>query len=333
MPTGGPFCTTFLNSKPKPFFSFLFVLLFALSGCAQSDNKTLPAPINGTILTDDGIRLFYREQGKGNDVIVAPVGFYLEPYLMEALAEDRRVIMYDPRNRGRSEAAPLTTVSLDRQIQDLENLRQSLGIEKMSLIGWSGLGMEMAVYAMRYPDHVDNLIQLSPVPPAASIFQAAGDGRENAIDQEALQALDARAEEGEFDSDSGAYCRLYNEITVPSNFANSVFVSQLADVCQYENEHPENLWPYFGALLPSLGNFDWRDDLDKLTMRRLVIHGKEDGVPVSGGEAWVADQPNARILVMSPAGHFPFIEQRAETIDAIKTFLDGQWPEGAESRY
>ena len=333
MPTGGPLSKSSHNDSPKIFFSFLFVLFFTVSGCVQSDDGAVPAPINGTILTDDGIRLFYREQGKGNDVIVAPVGFYLEPYLMEELAEDRRVIMYDPRNRGRSEAAPLKTISLDRQIQDLENLRQSLGIEKMSLIGWSGLGMEMAVYAMRYPDHVDNLIQLSPVPPAASIFQAAGDSRENAIDQEALQALDARAEEGEFDNESGAYCRLYNEITVPSNFTNSVFVSQLADICQYENEHPENLWPYFGALLPSLGNYDWRDSFDQLTMRRLVIHGKEDGVPLAGGEAWVTGQSNARILVLSPAGHFPFIEQQEETIGAIKTFLDGDWPAGAERRY
>ena len=54
---------------------------------------------------------------------------------------------------------------------------------------------------------------------------------------------------------------------------------------------------------------------------------------LAGGEAWVAGQSNARILVMSPTGHFPFIEQQEETINAIQIFLDGNWPEGAESRY
>lgn len=309
----------------------LSIAALLLAACAQQQTHSL-SPTDGQVVTDDGVRLFYREMGEGDGVLVAPVGFYLEPYLLEALAKNRRVIMYDPRNRGRSEAASLEFVSLERQLQDLENLRVALEIEDMDLLGWSGLGMEMAVYAMRHPERVRRLIQISPIPPAASIFQEAGDGRQNAIDADALAALDKRAAEGAFEDAPEEHCRLYNEITTPSNFADLSYASALVDVCQYENEHPENLWPYFSAFLPSLGDFDWRDQMSDLTMPRLVIHGREDGVPLIGGEAWVAGQENARIVVLSPAGHFPFIEQKQATIDAIDSFLNGNWPDNAERR-
>lgn len=61
-----------------------------------------------------------------------------------------------------------------------------------------------------------------------------------------------------------------------------------------------------------------------------MVHGREDGVPLSGGRAWAAGDPNARLVVLSPAGHFPFLEQPEPFFEAVDTFLDGQWPGAAE---
>ena len=284
----------------------------------------------GTIATDDGVSIHYTENGEGDDVLIAPVGFYLEPHLLEPLSKNRRVIMYDPRNRGRSGAGDLDTVSLDRQVQDLENLRAALGIEEMALLGWSGLGMEMAVYAMRHPERVTRLIQMSPVPPAAAIMREAGDARSDNIDQTAVEALRARREAGEFENAPEEYCRLSNELSLPSNFVDTSLTTQVVNVCAYENEWPVNLWPYFGALLGTFGDYDWRDDMRALDTPRLVIHGREDGIPLAGAVAWASGYDNTRLIVLSPSGHFPFIEQGDATIDAINTFLDGDWPEDAE---
>lgn len=297
---------------------------------AQEASGQVPARIEAFVTVRDGTRLFFTRGGSGSDVLVVPVGFYLEPQLFDALSEHRRVVFYDPRNRGRSRRADLSTVSLDRQVQDLEDLRQALGIRQMALLGWSGLGMEMAVYALRYPNRVTRLIQMAAVPPAASVMRdAGGDARNQRVDEAAIDALVARAEAGAFDDAGDEYCRQYNALLAPSNFADPAFIDQVPDVCVYENEWPENLWPYFGALLPSFGDYDWRDDLGRLDIPRLVIHGREDGIPLAGAEAWVSGYENARLLVVSPAGHFPHIEQRDIVIDAINTFLDGEWPTGA----
>lgn len=300
--------------------------LILLPGLTQAE--TAPRA-DGQVRTDDGVRLHYTERGQG-DAVVVPFGFYLEPYLLEHLARNHRVILYDPRNRGRSEAAPLSTVSLDRQLRDLENLRLALGLERFALIGWSGMGMETVAYALRHPGRVTRLIQIAAVPPAASIMRETGDARASRIDQAAQAALDARQRAGEFKSDPGLYCRLDAEISIPSNFVDPALAREVVDVCVHENEHPAKLWPYFGALLPSFGDYDWREPLRELKVPRLIIHGREDGIPLAGATAWAEGYAEARLLIVSPAGHFPFIEQRAQVMAAIDEFLAGRWPAGAE---
>ncbi len=306
------------------------VILFGLAGSFSQFASSEPTVrTEGFVSTYDGTELYYVENGSGTDVLVAPVALYLELHLLEDLAKSRRVIFYDPRNRGHSDSADLSSISLDRQIEDLESLRKELGIEKMSLLGWSGLGMEMAVYTLRYPHRVSRLIQMSPVPPAASIMRESGDARAEMGDQTALRALDRRGDAGEFDETPEDYCRLRNVLTDPTNFVDAELANQVPDTCVYENEWPKNLWPYFGALIPSFGDYDWRDELHDLEIPRLVIHGREDGIPLSGAEAWVMGYPEARLLVLSPSGHFPYIEQKEAVLTAINTFLGGEWPQDA----
>jgi proline iminopeptidase len=299
----------------------------SLSACGGSD----PAPqaTEGFVAADDGVKLYYVSRGSGDDVVVAPMAIYLEDHLAP-LAKNRRIVFYDPRNRGRSDAADLSTVSLDRQIADLEALREGLGIEKMALIGWSGLGMEIAVYAIRHPERVTRLVQISPTPPAASIMRESRGAPPNPVDPTAIAELDARAEAGEFDDDPAAHCRLWNALIYPSSFVEPSLAAKVPDVCDHPNEWPKNLWPYFGALLPGFGDYDWREDLKALAAPRLVIHGEEDAIPVAGARAWTQGYENARLVLLSPAGHFPYIEQREATLGAIDAFLGGRWPETAQ---
>ena len=127
------------------------------------------------------------------------------------------------------------------------------------------------------------------------------------------------------------YCRLRYSITDPASFVDSQLAKMIPDVCINENEWRDNLRPYFSALFQSYGEYDWRDDLRDLKIPRLVIHGREDDMPLEGARAWVAGYPEARLLVLSPSGHFPYIEKKDAVIAAIDTFLGGEWPQGASS--
>jgi len=278
------------------------------------------------VTMDDGTRIHYQIVGEGQQVVVVPMALYLTEALTP-LADGRRLVFYDPRNRGSSESADLATVSLDRQIEDLDQLREALGIERMALIGWSGLGMELAVYAIRHPERVTRLVQVSPVPPTAAMMTATGDRRSGRVDQAAVAAIDSLAEAGAIDP--AEHCRRRRALTQPASFEDPSLAGRVPDPCRYENEWPVHLWPYFDALLGSFGEYDWREEIGKLSIPRLVIHGREDGIPVEGGRAWAAGFPAARFLELSPAGHFPFLEQPAVFFPAVDRFLDGEWPEEA----
>lgn len=307
--------------------ALVVVVGVANSGCATA-NET---PVReGFVTTNDSVRIYYKIVGEGAQAVVIPVGFYLEELLAPLAHPDRRLVFYDPRHRGRSGRGHLDSISLNRQVEDLDHLRASLGIEQMALIGWSGLGMEMAVYTMRHPDRVTRLVQVAAVPPTARIMRESGDARGTRQDTAAVAALDRRNEAGEFAADPAGYCRARRQLTNPSNFADTALAARVPDVCAHENEWPVHLWPYFGALLGSFGDDDWLDEVAALEVPRLVIHGREDGIPLAGARAWVEGFPNARLIVLSPAGHFPFLEQPGAFFAAVNTFLAGDWPAQAE---
>lgn len=307
---------------------FLIVSMSLLGLACEAPSPELPdnevsiaeKRTDGFVETDDGVRLYYTVIGSGEQDVVIPVGFYLEEALRPLASPERRLIFYDPRCRGRSDCSDLSIVSLDRQLADLENLRDALGIEQMALIGFSGLGMEMAQYAVRHPDRVSKLVQVAPVPPTKAIMDEHGDTRSDRVDAEAMEALNRRIDAGEFEDEPEKLCRLYNELTLPSNFADPANAAMVPDVCRYENEWPSNLWPYFGALLPSFGEWDLTDEMERLGIPRLVVHGLEDGMPLEGAEAWAAPD-EAELLVLSPAGHFPFLEKPDEFFPAVDAFL------------
>lgn len=117
-----------------------------------------------------------------------------------------------------------------------------------------------------------------------------------------------------------------DRLTLPSNFADTALAARVPDVCRWENEWPVHLWPYFRTLVGSFGDYDWLDEIGALAVPRLVVHGREDGIPLDGARAWAAGFPNARLLVLSRAGHFPFIERPDVFFPAVDRFLAGEWP-------
>lgn len=54
-------------------------------------------------------------------------------------------------------------------------------------------------------------------------------------------------------------------------------------------------------------------------------------MPLEGNREWVQGQPNARLLIVDGAGHWPHYERPQIVLLAIDAFLDGRWPEGSEA--
>jgi pimeloyl-ACP methyl ester carboxylesterase len=295
---------------------------------AQAGSRSVQ---EGFAPADDGVRLYYRVIGDGPQAVVIPVGFYLEPLFAPLATPERRLVFYDPRGRGRSDAVDPARVSLDHQIADVEAVRRALGIEQMALIGWSGLGMEMAVYAMRHPERVTRLVQVAPVPPRQTPWAEQGyAARARRYDGEAVRRFDERLDAGDFETDPAGHCRALNNVVLPALLATPSRYNRIPDVCVHENEWPVNTGPLFEALLGSFGDYDWRNSLESVTVPRLVVHGEEEAFPLEGSREWVRGFQNARLLVIPNARHFPFVDRPDLFFPAIDRFLRGDWPPEAE---
>lgn len=312
------------------------VLLAAASVCvsmspAPAFAEEPPAVTEGYATTPDGIRLYYRIAGSGEEAVIAPFALY-HGSALDALAKGRRVVTYDPRGRGKSQAAPLERVTLDYLQSDLDTVRRAVGAERIALIGWSGGGMETFVYALRNPGRVTRLVQLAPVTARAQPYtDEMGADRGRRMDAAANATLQARVAEGAYAGDPAGQCRAENAVFSPALMADPARAAHLPDVCDSPNEQPPTLGEYFGALWPAISSFDWRDTLGEVTIPRLVLYPLQDNITRAGVEEWVRGQENARIVYIDGSGHFPHYEQSEATIAAIEAFLAGEWPRDAVS--
>jgi len=119
--------------------------------------------VEGMSLVPDGPRMverpvaFLLHGGPGGD----HTGF--KPSY-SALAERMQLVYVDHRGQGRSARGPKETYTLDNNVEDLEALRQHLGLDKIVVIGVSYGGMVALTYASRYPDSVSHLIAVVTAP-------------------------------------------------------------------------------------------------------------------------------------------------------------------------
>jgi pimeloyl-ACP methyl ester carboxylesterase len=113
----------------------------------------------------DGTQLAYRVIGDGDPVVCIPGGPTDSVYLgdLGGLSTDRQLIVLDLRGTGRS-AIPQDTSSYrcDRLVDDVEALREHLGLPRMDLLGHSA-GTNIAThYAARHPEKVSKLVLVGP---------------------------------------------------------------------------------------------------------------------------------------------------------------------------
>jgi proline iminopeptidase len=70
---------------------------------------------------------------------------------------------------------------------------------------------------------------------------------------------------------------------------------------------------------------------ERLAIPALVIHGREDPIPLASSEA-VAQALGAPLVVIDGAGHVPYVERPEELFGAIEEFLSGTRDSGLGTR-
>lgn len=315
----------------KFYFLFLMCVLILSFGCKGKEKSEESEPLVniGYVTVEDGIQLHYKTIGNGPQVVIIPAGMYLE-YEFERLAnKGRTLIFYDPRSRGRSSRiTDPSRIGMDFEISDMEAIRKHFNKDKISLVGWSYLGAIVVLYSSMYPEYVERVIQIGPLPPSQEI---SAKSTLNPVDKERQASLQQMRKQGTDKSDPERFCRAYWETYMTRMFCDPSKINQFrSEYYKFPNELPDNVNFQFMGLFKSFGKWDWRERVQNLNVPVLTIQGDHDTIPMEGARTWVSSLPNARLLVIPNAGHFPFVEDPELFHTAVDTFLRGEWPDRSE---
>ncbi len=290
----------------------------------------------GFVFVRPGLHLYYRLLGDGPETLVVPNANWLADPL-QPLAEGRRLILYDPRSRGRSSTVTdHRQLGLEEDVSDLEAVRRYFGLDRMALLGASYHAAITALYALENPERVERLLLVCPITP-----KRPGEWAQETPTSEVLihppgipRLEEMRREEIDRD-DPVAFCRAwFTHFLLPAQMGEPAAIVRfpIEDVCSFPNEWPQHTMSlYFDHIIPKMDDWDFRPRLTALEMPVLVMQGTDDLVPLEASTEWAAYSPNAYFLRIEGAGHHPYLERPREFFPAADRFLKGGWPQGAEA--
>ncbi|GAA4266677.1 alpha/beta hydrolase [Frondihabitans peucedani] len=186
-----------------------------------------------------------------------------------------RVITYDRRGFGRSDK-PKTGYDYDHLTEDLHSVLEELDLNDVTLVGFSMGGGEVARYFSKYGvERLRSVVFASAVPP---YLMKTDDNPNGPLTKDAAAEMTAG-----LTKDEDAF---YDDFTT-SFFS----VDGVLKVTEEERQDALRLAKQASKsaaleAMASFANTDFREDLTKVTVPALIIHGDGDGtVPFEGSGA------------------------------------------------
>ncbi|HLQ57983.1 MAG TPA: alpha/beta fold hydrolase [Gemmatimonadales bacterium] len=269
----------------------------------------------------NGVRLLSRRVGAGPLVVVLHGGpgashDYLRPQY-DLLAQGRSLLYYDQRGGGQSPVSRDTPVGWREHVADLEVIRAQLGLERLTVCGYSWGGLLAVLYFLEHPERVERLALVSPASITAEYRRQFEDefARRMAA-PEIKHERDALRAGGLRERDPAAYQRRAFELSVAGYFRDFHDATNLT-AFRVTARTQQAVWD-------SLGNYDLRPQLRDIASRfplppALVVHGTFDPLPIAGSRE-LASLLRARLKEL-PVGHCPHVEATAEFVRALDDFL------------
>ncbi len=234
---------------------------------------------------------------------------------VDSLSDYFTLIFVDERGTGRSERVAPETATTANMVEDIEQLRQHLGYDRLALLGFSFGGFLALSYAAKYQAHLSHLLLVDTAPSNAFISESEEMVRAFAS-PEIKAALD---NEGSIASD--ADFRRVMEIEGPVYYKDWTPREQAMSARM-------NRDMIFGFEVSTwwgnneMSQYDMRPFLPKINVPTLVVVGRHDRItPVSQAEAMAQAIPGARLEIFEDSGHMTISEEQGRFNDLVREFL------------
>ena len=266
------------------------------------------------------VELFYKDVGRGKPIILIhgwPLNHAMWEYQLNELPKHNvRVIAYDRRGFGNS-SRPWEGYDYDTLASDLRAIIDKLDLNDVTLVGFSMGGGEVARYLAKY--NADGRVTRAALIGSVTPFLLKTTDNPRGIPQEEFDTMKEQLEEdrAKFLSDFGKKFYGYHTFNHPvsEEFLQQSLTRSL-NAALYATVKSMHSW----------STTDFRDDLTKIKIPLMVMHGREDEtVPIEiSAEETVKQVPHAEYVVYDDAPHGLFYTHKNRFNEDLITFAGGK---------
>lgn len=261
-----------------------------------------------TLTLQDGISINYRIDGpEGADWIILSNSLATDLRLWDAeveyLSQSMRVLRYDTRGHGQSDASP-APYTFDLLCGDLVALMDHLSIEKADIMGISLGGMIALAMGINHPERVGRILCCDARADAPAPYKAIWDGNIARLHSDGLATL----------------CEPTLQRWFTEPFLAEAANKPKLDVVRamFNATAPDG----YEGVARCLQSLDLLADLSKITQPVLYVTGAGDmAAPVAVMQAMSDATPNSRFDVIESAAHLSNLEQPKAFEMIISDFL------------
>jgi pimeloyl-ACP methyl ester carboxylesterase len=270
----------------------------------------------------DGTRLGYHVLGAGPPVVCVPGGpgrasAYLED--LAGLSATHTLLRFDMRGTGVSELpTERASLSFPRLADDIEELRIAAGLETIDVVAHSAGCFVSLVYAARYPDRLSRLVLLTPsgrgfggAESDVKAIRASRSGEPWYAEAAAVEAEIALAPPHRRD-------RPHPELRV---FSYGRW-DERAQAHAATTERQMSLRAMAGFSAPDFDGPQFLAALTAFSGPALIVVGSLDGsTGVAAGHVIAAALPDAKVVEIEGAGHYPWVDSPDQLREILVSFL------------
>jgi proline iminopeptidase len=327
----------------KGCLSCVLVLLAVSSlvpGCTSSGPRTKTAGVYAVqeqFVDANGVLIYVKSFGQGDPLVLLHGGpgashDYFLPYLVP-LARHHRLVFLDERGSGKSEKLEdVQQYTVENMVEDVEAVRQALGLGKIDLLGHSFGGVLAQAYALKYQANLNHLLLCSTFHSTAALNDVFRKMKERMPAE-----LRARIEKAEKDGLYG-----HGKDYQRNRYTNDYMIAAWGEgyfPYLYQN-HPDpnydpvasgNMsWDLYREMWGSHGEFiidgnltsvEYADRLSSIHVPTLIAVGDNDECDPSLSREMQKLINGSKLVVFPRSGHMTFVDQPGMFIRTVEEFL------------